>query len=70
MFSKIGVLFLFFYKGVFLYIELFIRVLMNLLLVFNVKSFYLFYIWELFFVEICKYYRKIIILWLYIYYIW
>lgn len=70
MFSKIGVLFLFFYKGVFLYIELFIRVLMNLLLVFNVKSFYSFYIWELFFVEICKYYRKIIILWLYIYYIW
>lgn len=70
MFSKIGVLFLFFYKGVFLYIELFIRVLMNLLLVFNVKSFYSFYIWELFFVEICKYYRKVIILWLYIYYIW
>lgn len=70
MFSKIGVLFLFFYKGVFLYIELFIRVFMNLLLVFNVKSFYSFYIWELFFVEICKYYRKIIILWLYIYYIW
>lgn len=70
MFSKIGVLFLFFYKGVFLYIELFIRVLMNLLLVFNVKSFYSYYIWELFFVEICKYYRKIIILWFYIYYIW
>lgn len=70
MFSKIGVLFLFFYKGVFLYIELFIRVLMNLLLVFNVKSFYSYYIWELFFVEICKYYRKIIILWLYIYFIW
>lgn len=59
MFSKIGVLFLFFYKGVFLYIELFIRVLMNLLLVFNVKSFYSFYIWELFFVEICKYYRNL-----------
>lgn len=70
MFSKIGVLFLFFYKGVFLYIELFIRVFMNLLLVFNVKSFYSYYIWKLFFVEICKYYRKIIILWLYIYYIW
>lgn len=72
MFSKTGALSLSPYKGVFPYTELPTRVLMNLLLAFNAKSLHLHYTWELFSVEICKYYynRKIIILWLHIYHIW
>lgn len=70
MFSKTGALCLSPYKGVFPYTELPTRVLMNLLLAFNAKSLHSLYTWELFSVEICKYYRKIIILWLHIYHIW
>lgn len=67
MFSKTGALSLSPYKGVFPYTELPTRVLMNLLLAFNAKSLHSLYTWELFSVEICKYYRKIIILWLHAY---
>lgn len=70
MFSKTGALCLSPYKGVFPYTELPTRVLMNLLLAFNAKSLHSLYTWELFSVEICKYYGKIIILWLHIYHIW
>lgn len=56
MFSKTGALCLSPYKGVFPYTELPTRVLMNLLLAFNAKSLHLHYTWELFSVEICKYY--------------
>lgn len=57
MVSKTGALSLSPCKGVFRYTALPTKVLMNLLLAFNAKSLHSHYTWELFSVEICKYYR-------------